>query len=128
LKSQALEALAFIAEEGLPPADTQALARALVECLQAKDPGSAANAASVLGELAIAPDIAVPALTRAFASTNSQLRASAAWGLGRFGDKARPALPGLLEALKSQDDSVRSDAITALQIIAPEALEQVDVF
>jgi hypothetical protein len=33
-----------------------------------------------------------------------------------------------LEALKSQDDSVRSDAITALQIIAPEALEQVNVF
>jgi HEAT repeat protein len=48
--------------------------------------------------------------------------------LGQFGKEARVALPGLLEALNDQDDAVRSDAVTALQQIAPEALAQAKVF
>jgi HEAT repeat protein len=128
LKSQVLEALALIAQEGLPPADTKVLDRALVKCLQASDPVSAANVADVLGELAIEPGFVVPALACAFASTNGQLRASAACSLGQFGKEARVALPGLLEALNDQDDAVRSDAVTALQQIAPEALAQAKVF
>ena len=64
---------------------------------------------------------AVPALTRALADPDKDLRVSAAYALGGIGDDASDAIPGLLAALADTDQDLRRAAAGALGRI-PEAL------
>jgi HEAT repeat protein len=94
----------------------------LVECLKDKDEMVAKDAAWSLGELQLEPDIVVPALI-SNANTNRPLLYSFVLGaLEEYGTNARPAVPLFLEALHSDDESVRSTATNALKEIAPGLL------
>jgi HEAT repeat protein len=79
-------------------------------------------AASILGELGLEPDIAIPALIACLKSPDEYLRESGADALAKFGDKARCAVPFLFNALRDRDSGVRDSATGALQKIAPEML------
>jgi HEAT repeat protein len=94
----------------------------LVECLKDKDEMVAKDAAWSLGELQLEPDIVVPALISNANLSRPILCSFAIFALGEFGTNARPAVPLLLEALSSQDASVRSAATNALEGIAPRLL------
>ena len=59
----------------------------------------------------------VPALVRALKSKQSEVRLSAAIGLGYFGDQAGEAIPALQEAQGDGDSRVRKAADVALSRI-----------
>ena len=148
----ALHALAYVGRDGLPPliaavrdpqhrnrpcaasmlgyagrhgADVSAAVPVLARCLQDPDEGVVA-AAEALGNLAIEPDISVPALAAALADRRGYVRYSAVVALEGFGKAARPAVPALLNAIKDSDNDVRSRAKQLLREIAPEELGQVE--
>ena len=52
-------------------------------------------------------------------------RVQGAFGLGRLGQDARPAVPSLLKALKAEDPLVRQAAARALGQVRPDATEAV---
>ena len=62
----------------------------------------------------------VPALIKALKGKETDVRISAAIGLGYFGDQARDAIPALQEAEKDRDPRVREAAGVALSRIDPE--------
>src|SRR5262249_2620105 len=62
----------------------------------------------------------VPALIEALKDKESDIRWSAAVGLGYFGEKARDAIPALQEAQRDRDARVREGATVALSRIDPE--------
>jgi HEAT repeat protein len=62
----------------------------------------------------------VPALTEALKSKESDIRWSAAIGLGRFGSDAKEAIPALQKAEQDRDARVREAARVALTRIDPE--------
>jgi hypothetical protein len=64
----------------------------------------------------------IPALTNCLHHTNSDVRVEAADALRSLGDKARPAVPALKEALDDRVIAVQEAAINALEKIAPEVL------
>jgi HEAT repeat protein len=64
----------------------------------------------------------IPALNNCLHHTNSDVRVEAAGALGSLGDKARPAVPALREALDDRVIAVQEAAIIALEKIAPEVL------
>lgn len=95
----------------------------LIPCLT--DPADAdvqSAAATTLGRLRSAPDLAVPALAACLTSTNDILQVEAAGALGRFGSMATGAVPVLAAALKSPDQRLSWLARNALVKIAPETL------
>jgi hypothetical protein len=55
----------------------------------------------------------LPGVTIYFRTADAR-RAQAALDLGEFGPAAKPAIPVLLKALKSQDDAVRGPALSSL--------------
>src|SRR6516164_8165911 len=59
----------------------------------------------------------VPALIGALKDEGSDIRLSAAIGLGYFGEQARDAIPALQEALRDRDGRVREQAGVALSRI-----------
>jgi hypothetical protein len=61
----------------------------------------------------------VPALTEALKAKDSDIRWSAAIGLGSFGDQARDAIPALQAAQHDRDARVREAAGVALSRIDP---------
>jgi hypothetical protein len=95
--------------------DVSAAVPVLVDCLRDKDYDVAADAATALGNLAIAPKVSVPALTGALRHRSAQIRWSAAAALGDFGSEARVAVPALKRALKDRDELVRRCAREALE-------------
>ena len=62
----------------------------------------------------------VPALTKALQDRDSDIRWSAAIGLGYFGDQARDAIPALQAAQRDRDARVREAAGVALSRIDPK--------
>ncbi len=62
----------------------------------------------------------VPALVKALKGHETDVRISAAIGLGYFGGEAKEAIPALQEAEKDRDRRVREAAGVALSRIDPE--------
>jgi hypothetical protein len=82
----------------------------------------APQAAAQLGKLGAAPERVVPQLINALRSTNISMRASAISGLMEFRTNASAAIPALQKATNDSDATVRSLALAALPLIAPQAL------
>jgi HEAT repeat protein len=61
----------------------------------------------------------IPALTEAVQNKGTDIRLSAAIGLGSFGEQAKDAIPTLQEAQKDRDARVREAAGVALSRIDP---------
>ncbi len=76
------------------------------------------NLLGTLGNIGRRPDLCVPLLIQELRNTNSEVRKSAAYALGRFGDHAKAAIPGLTQAL-SDRETARA-AAAALKKIQPE--------
>ena len=62
----------------------------------------------------------VPALIEALKDSESDIRLSAAIGLGYFGEKALDAIPALQKAQRDRDARVREQASVALSRIDPQ--------
>lgn len=86
-------------------------------------PGSANDAAIMLGELHREPDLAVPALIQSLQSADRYVRQNSAVALSKFGEQAKPAITALTKALADSDSGVRSQAAAAIASInsAPPA-------
>jgi HEAT repeat protein len=84
-------------------------------------------AALVLGCGARAPyeGRSVAELERMLADPDPKVQAQGAYGLSQKGAAARPALPGLIAALRGKEKQVREYAAMALGQIGPEAREAV---
>lgn len=78
-------------------------------------------AVRLLGDRKGDPDKSVPALIEALKDKDSDLRWSAAIGLGYFGEQAKDAVPALQEAQRDRDARVREAAGVALSRIDPDA-------
>jgi HEAT repeat protein len=96
---------------------TNTVARELVERLE--DAAVSSQAALALGHLKARPDLVVPALAHQLEKTNttSKLRVAAVTSLGRFGEKAAPALPYLTNALNDPSLVVRQMVGNAIKTI-----------
>ena len=148
-KHTAVRALAYIGKEGLPSLldalnDKQSAnheVAAISICQMASlgtnakpvvpavvgllsDRTLAGSAAHVLGSWGIEPDIVVPALVKTAQEPkkNIFLRCNSIESLGKFGARARPAVPVLPESLGDVDGNIRHSATNALRKIAPEVL------
>jgi HEAT repeat protein len=66
----------------------------------------------------------VPALIGALKDEGSDIRLSAAIGLGYFGEQARDAIPALQAALSDRDGRVREQAGVALSRIDPTQFKE----
>ena len=62
----------------------------------------------------------IPALIEALKDKDTDIRLSAAIGLGYFGDKAKDAIPALQTAQLDRDPRVREAATVAISRISPE--------
>jgi len=71
-------------------------------------------------------DKVVPALTEALQDKETDIRLSAAIGLGYFGDKAKDSVPALQTALRDHDPRVREAAGHAIARISPEQAPKTD--
>jgi HEAT repeat protein len=150
-RERATRALAYIGKDGLPPIlealddkqspnrhaaatylcqmynlgtnATPAVPR-VVALLSDPDAAIAGFAADVLGKWQLEPGIVVPALAKSAQQPkeNIFLRNCSIISLGYFKQRARPAVPVLLEAVKDENEVIRSAAVNALRRIAPEVL------
>jgi HEAT repeat protein len=93
-----------------------------LSCLRDMDDGVIRPAAAALGTLGLQPEVCVPKLGELLQHTNSHVRYVGVMALHSFGQKARPALPILLERLNDVDVWVRESATNAVRRIAPEVL------
>jgi HEAT repeat protein len=97
---------------------------ALIKALTDEEWTTRSNAAEALGEIGSKATTAVPALIRSLQhDDNFLVQANAAQALGKIGDPK--AIPILIAALKNEDDSVRFNAITAIETFGPKAKEAV---
>jgi len=71
-------------------------------------------------------DQVVPALTEALQDKDSDIRLSAAIGLGYFGDKSKDSVPALQAALHDRDPRVREAAGHAIARISPEQAPKIE--
>ena len=118
----AIEALAGRGVEARPA--VSAIARALTD----SDANVSAAAATALGELSFAPDIAIPALVKLFPeearSDQGPLWLAAGQASGQYGESA---VPYLIEALKDERIPVRRAAMIGLFVAGPKANTAVPV-
>jgi len=99
----------------------------LVHLLANTNDSTASQAANTLGDSRFEPELVVPALITCLQSTGGgPRRRSAARSLECFGEKARSAVPALLQALGDSDSVLRRCASNALMVIDPKALEQLN--
>jgi HEAT repeats len=96
----------------------------LIDCLHDPDPVLQWEAANVLGNIHLEGGLCVPALIECTRSTNTTLRSCAATSLGKCGRDARAAVLALTKLLNDPSAFVRPEATNALQLIAPEVLQQ----
>jgi hypothetical protein len=96
------------------------LVLALIKNLADRDHDVAKSIAYSLGEMAIQPDLVVPALTNCLRSTDLYMRGAALDALGKFGANARSAVPALIPELEDPDPSVRKWATNALTHVEPD--------
>lgn len=119
-RMQAISVLGEMAGRGGGPAHAAVVC--LIEHLKESDPKIVCAAANALGALNLEDEISVPPLADLLQSTDEGIRESGLANLGRFGVRARPALPQVLAALKDSNGDVRRSATNALQKIAPDVL------
>lgn len=98
----------------------------LLKALDDKDGEVRGAAASALGQLQPSDPAVVPAL-HALAKSDGYLpaRLAAVAALGRFGDRAKAAIPTLIDALQESDSPLGSPhefAVVTLKAIGPETL------
>jgi HEAT repeat protein len=90
----------------------------LCDGLRQRGPGLGPSCAGALGDLAIAPGLAVPALvgalSNALQTTEILLSRACVEALGKFGPLASNAVPALCAALKSRDGITTEAAARAL--------------
>ncbi len=82
--------------------------------LQDEDPFERAHAARAACRLGASPDIAVPVLSLLLQPDEPQLCCLASLMLGELGSGARPALPALVNSIKSTNASIRLHAAEAI--------------
>ncbi|MHC4253629.1 MAG: HEAT repeat domain-containing protein, partial [Planctomycetota bacterium] len=83
-------------------------------------------AANLLGEMGPEAEEAVPSLTAALLSTNTQLQHNAAIALGKIGSTSHGVVAALVELLAEDEDyQSRSAAAKALGMLGPKAKEAV---
>ena len=93
---------------------------ALIKALLDKEWTTRCNVAEALGEIGPKAAAAAPALTRVLQhDENSTVQANAAEALGKIGDVK--TIPILIAALENEDDSVRFNAIGAIETFGPKA-------
>lgn len=92
------------------PLDPQSVVPLLVNAIADLDAGVRAVAATYLGIVKAAPDVAIPALMQALEDTDVPVRLAAATALEEFGDAALPALPALKKASGDKDEDVAREA------------------
>jgi len=92
----------------------------LLKDLQAAEEGDRIKAARTLPERKADAARIVPALSAALKDKESDVRRSAALGLGNLGELARDAIPSLVEAQKDSDARVRKAVEIALSRIDPQ--------
>ena len=94
----------------------------VIQALADKDEGVRRKAAYTLGRIAPDAKIAIPALIKTFADANSEVRQAAADALSKFGPAA---VPPLIDALKADSASTRSEAARALGTIGSDARDAI---
>jgi HEAT repeat protein len=88
---------------------------ALVKGLEDKNLTAATVAADALGEIALDPDIVIPALVSTLKRKESPLRQSVIWALAQYGECG---LPVLFECLDSEDFDIAETAARYLGYLA----------
>ena len=83
-------------------------------------------AARALGNLALQPEVVIPALAKSAEDSEWMVRARSVEALANFGELARPVTPIFLHALNDPDSQVRREATNTLLKVAPEALPPED--
>jgi HEAT repeat protein len=68
------------------------------------------------------PHFLTSALTNCLHHTNVVIRVEALNALRRIGERARPTIPAMREALDDRETAVKEAATNALEKIAPEVL------
>jgi len=112
-----IDALSSFPEEAAPAVTI------LVESLRDVDEKVASHAARALGSLHD-PSV-IPVLKQSLEDARPSVRIGAARALGDFFQRARSAVPALVQALGDPDAQVREDATNAIRNIDPQALERV---
>ena len=105
-------------------AEAKTVVPVLIQALADKDLDVRLRAAEALGNIGPEARDAIPALRRAFQKNEGDLflAPTIVSALGRMG---KPAVPALIDALKSNQEFVREKAATALGKLGPEAREAV---
>jgi HEAT repeat protein/Tfp pilus assembly protein PilF len=84
------------------------------------------NAAGILGQIHLEPNLAVPALGRALDHPDSEVRGKVVEALANFGPDAKPAVPALVEALtRTVQTDLQKEIAHTLGEIGPAAKEAV---
>jgi HEAT repeat protein len=111
-----------------PPTGTNAVraVHLLIPYTQDRDSLVARTAVDALGAIAAEAEIVLPVLTTALKSNDLELRKATACSIGKFGTKARPAIPALVQVLEDLSPEVRSSATNALKAIAPQIFADAD--
>jgi HEAT repeat protein len=102
--------------------NTALAASGLIPCLKESNLRLVLLAISAVSEITNAPALVVPALTDLLQDSREHVQSSAAYGLEKFGEKARPAVPALANLLGSPNRDVRVCATQTLRRIEPQAL------
>ncbi len=102
---------------GLGPASTRTIP-SLISLTEHPDAGVSCQAISLLGDLRLSPEVAVPVLARTLSSKNDNQRFAAATALAAYGLASRPASAALIQALGDHWDYVVHNAVLAIEQFA----------
>jgi HEAT repeat protein len=100
--------------------------QSLGKTLEEPNPVTRALAAEILGDIGLGAEAAIPALMRAAADAEVQVRLCAIEALGTVCQAAPTAVPALIEALADEDMQVRQKATLALARLGPWARDAVE--
>ncbi|MFT5089140.1 MAG: hypothetical protein ACI8PG_003507 [Planctomycetota bacterium] len=98
---------------------------ALAEALQHDNPTTRADAATILGDIALGAEPAIEALMAATKDGQEEVRHRAAEALGTVSQNSPIATPALMAALKDEHAPVRQAATLALCRLGPHAEEAI---
>lgn len=85
-------------------------------------PGIRSSCESALGAIHALPDQVIPAFIPLLHDADRDVRLEVVKALGKFGNAAKPAVPGLVEDLIDGNKAVREETEAALKVIDLEAL------
>lgn len=113
IRVQAVRALGYIAHQ------TPEITITLIGLFHDPDYEVKAEAMHSVAALKVKPEAAVPALIRNLGDTNWRVGATAALTLGKFGERAKVAVPALQKARSATQRDLRYTALDALRKIEP---------